>query len=1336
MTDALGAWPKFNQNAKLLRERRKELARQVDALRTVAAVLSKIDYWALDEQEEMALWAQHDPKVHEILSSVIKQLLSSHIGLAQQKAAQTKVAWIDAGRPATGLALQTHRRASHRLRRAVTALGTKTSHLKQFFGDVLDASQCRDQLELAVANRLLEAELALRYQDDTIGISKILGRPRSNYFFFLAPSSLDRQLGYKGDPTLCDMLERGRDAIVATWLRWRGLPAEDTSTYPTYMANLGRETQGSWSSWPAPGRRLTQSPSSIPQAGGHAAFSFSGRVNPKAGQTPVDTQVDFAAVTDQVQLLAGLTAQIAAGAEPMGQTGKAATGIVYWFSDFGGNVMSRGHRNALLPDQPVSDAIAVLKGAYGSPLYIQKTTNGFFRFPSVEARSADYLMAEAYTMDPRTGQMTGARDLGPEGTLFPTMHFKSTLFSQPETRVTVLMARFAPTDLYRLLGPDGRPLTLNVIDARFLSPMPKVSLCEYWEEGATVFVEPGERFYLMLKDLPRKFFGQKGLYTKGFLHGHLFRQTDQVAPDSRGWGPGYLAGHDTRIVFQEADAAISVARRNRQQLKGQIETGVADPVTTELAGRAQDLLQQGLDEFKQRQYHQAYRDLTASLAISARVYPTIQAAVYDAVTGILLYLFLLVPFSFFAERLLFSFSDIRARLGAIFGMFMIVFLAIRLTHPAYRLITSSMVILVGFIILILCILIMGFVTGKFVDRIRALRQMSGGVESDMDVSRLGAAGAAFGLGVSNMRKRKVRTAYTILTLILISFCLVCFTAPRPQLRERQIAVGRAGFDGLVIRQAGDISAVRARFSGRGEVIARRTRLTGTPVSYQPPQGPVRNSQLKGMVQVQIAEAKISGLDQALLPGGVWFGSAHRDFCYLSDTTADQLGIDPATVRERNVHVILGGRRLNVFGVFDSAKLDTLRDADGESFLPEIARLQTAKQKQRAKDDQLAGRLRPQSDASAQYVPAAEVALLPLASDASGEFTSAVVLFANQTYGSMREVIGLTLDRAPTFVRYAIDGLAFLGVRLRSVGLEGYVDIVVPLLVASCIVFNTMLGNVHERRGEISIYSAVGLSPRHVFYLFLAESLVYAVIGVVGGYLAALALQWLSLAGGDFLGLAIDYSSRSAIYVSLTLMFAVIISSFVPAYQAARVASPSERVGWELPTPIAPGQLQFELPFTYLGPDILAAVPFLTAWFDSRGEDSSGEFAADPPRVQVKWLQSHGGKQPVFSVTSTVWMRPYDLGVSQRVRVTIEPSDEPTIYGVHLRIDQLTGSDASWRRTNGRFISLLRRHLLSWRTVSVRRKQQLFEGFANGLDRASASNRNRPNQHDKRCESSV
>lgn len=1305
MCDALGARPDLASNRVLLAGRRDAAQGRLAAVEAAAAAVAGRDYWALDDDQESALWRHHGQAGREALSTVVQRVVDRYIDATADEAGRARIAWAQADRPTGGPVFDAMQVANKHLRRAKSAAGADVVSLKRHFPDVIEAAGCRDGLVEELATTRVPVELALRCQQDTIRLADLYGGFDKSYYFVLELGGAGGQLGYVGDGPLCDLLETARDTVVATWLRWRGAPHDDPSVYADHLLNR-RRSATRWGS-PAPvGAHLTYDPTWPLSQGGHAAFTFNGRVVPEAWQTPVDVTVDFDGLAVQVQLLAGLSAQMGAGAAPMSTPGKAASGIVNWFSDYGGRAVATGSANSMLPTQPVAGALVVLKGAYGQPFYFQKTHDGIFRFPAVEAAQADAVLAEAYTIDERTGRLNGARDLGPEGERFPTQVNKKragNLFEEPTTRVTVMMARLAPMDIYRTIDPDGRPLTLELLDARFRSPPMKFGICEYWEQGATVFVEPGDRFYVLLKNLPERgrFYGQTGAFTQGFMLGH---RPGAGPPGAGGdfWGPGYLAGQDRRVVFAEVDQALSVAASNDVRLASQVRAGVADPVNVELAGRARALLDQGLGHLEAHHHREAYRDLTASLAVSNRAYPAIRTAVYDAMSGILLYLFLLVPFSFFAERLLFAFRDIRARLAGMFGIFLAAFGVIRFTHPAYGLMTSSLIVLVGFVILLLCLLILGFVLGKFTERIRALRR-AGGAGGEADVSRLSASGAAFVLGISNMRKRKVRTAYTMATLVLISFCLVCFTAPRPQMRDRRIAVGPADFNGMILRDGGDLAAARLRFKGRGELIARRATMRQTSVSWQPAGGPLREVALEGLVEVQSAEARVSGIERLLLPGGAWFDDAGAPVCYLSDMAADQLGIDPATVRREDVHVVLDGRRLAVYGVFDSARLDAQREADGESFLPEESGLLSALERDREKTRQLAGH----GDAGAaavQYLPAASVALLPLDAEAGGDFTSAVVLFEDMPYGRMRDVVQGMLERTPTFVRYAVDRLSFFAARLRSIGLEGYVDIVVPLLIASCIVFNTMLGSVHEREKEISIYAAVGLSPRHVFFLFLAESLVYAVVGVVGGYLLALVLQWLNQVTGGLLRLNIDYSSRSAIYVSLTLMGAVIVSTFVPAARAARVASPSERVTWRLPAASGPGRLLFDLPFTFRGRDVMAATAFLTDWFDAHGEDSSGAFAASPPRPAVGWPSS----DPVFTVGATVWLRPYDLGVSQQVAIHLRPSREASIYTVGVAIDRASGGDVAWHRTNARFVALLRRHLLSWRALSARHRRELFE----------------------------
>ena len=67
----------------------------------------------------------------------------------------------------------------------------------------------------------------------------------------------------------------------------------------------------------------------------------------------------------------------------------------------------------------------------------------------------------------------------------------------------------------------------------------------------------------------------------------------------------------------------------------------------------------------------------------------------------------------------------------------------------------------------------------------------------------------------------------------------------------------------------------------------------------------------------------------------------------------------------------------------------------------------------------------------------------------------------------------------------------------------------------------------------------------------------------------------------------------------------------------------------------------------------------------------------------------------------VWLAPYDLGVSQRVSLRTLPSEEiDGIYRIEILLERVSGDVASWQRLNTRFLSVLRKRFLVWRTIPL------------------------------------
>ena len=142
-----------------------------------------------------------------------------------------------------------------------------------------------------------------------------------------------------------------------------------------------------------------------------------------------------------------------------------------------------------------------------------------------------------------------------------------------------------------------------------------------------------------------------------------------------------------------------------------------------------------------------------------------------------------------------------------------------------------------------------------------------------------------------------------------------------------------------------------------------------------------------------------------------------------------------------------------------------------------------------------------------------------------------------------------------------------------------------------------------------------------------------------------------------------------------------------------MAVPDVTRKWRLP-PSEGDQWNFEFPFTVSGHEVLGLSVFLIGYFDSYSEESVGTFyteGASLDRVETE----HGEG---YSISMTIGLAPFDLGVSQYVVFRAVPEAEHNIYVVTLQIRRLSGEDSSWRRVNQRFINVIRKQFLIWRTV--------------------------------------
>ena len=404
-----------------------------------------------------------------------------------------------------------------------------------------------------------------------------------------------------------------------------------------------------------------------------------------------------------------------------------------------------------------------------------------------------------------------------------------------------------------------------------------------------------------------------------------------------------------------------------------------------------------------------------------------------------------------------------------------------------------------------------------------------------------------------------------------------------------------------------------------------------------------------------------------------------------------------------VPVKISGVDFYVWGIFRSADLPSATDVDGENLLPfdieGISSPQISENYVLAEDSD--PRVQP-SD-----VLIGLVGQLPDPIPLNYRTVSVVVDMGASPYATARQEINAYLIQTGRDSNYGLDGTAFNGRRARARSMAGLADLLIPLIIAALTVLNTMKGSVYERRDEIFVYNAVGIAPRYIFFMFVAEALVYSVVGAVLGYILSQGtgriLTALNLTGG----MNMNFTSVTTIYASLAIAAATLASTYFPARSAIEIAKPTDDAGWSLPEP-DDDTITFTLPFTFTHYDRIAVLSFFYNYFENLGEGSSGAFFSGPPRLTLSdETDPLAGGAYIPRLEVQVWLKPFDLGVSQRITIDLPTDPDTKEYISKMRLVRLTGTRDAWVRLNKPMVALIRQHFLHWRAVPQDQKEELF-----------------------------
>ena len=907
----------------------------------------------------------------------------------------------------------------------------------------------------------------------------------------------------------------------------------------------------------------------------------------------------------------------------------------------------------------------------------------------------DKVILEAYRFDPATGQTLWAIDKKATGKSAYRVKMQR---NQMET--DLIMFACHQTTLFDLLAPRSfhYMTKIDLLDGR-LEAQP---LRYWWSRIDTrasiltsLYLEPETRFKLTLSD---SVLNKKLILTN--------------ATPRRSEGIGYLVENWPRLYHTEFHAAQDMWRLLDPRLQSLEQNGINNEQLRTLEEEGRTALENARRALAEKTYDRFMEEATRSWALASRVYNQVEETQRDVLFGVLFYIALFVPFAFCAERLLFGFRNIHKRIIAFSGVLIALIAVIYNVHPAFDLAYSPMVVILAFFIMGLSLIVTLIIFLRFEEEMTQLQNRASRKGAE-EISRWKAFVAAFFLGVSNLRRRRLRTALTCITLIILTFTIMSFTSVKSsRLHARILFRAEVPYHGFLLKTPnwkdlpaealGTLSDTFATVTVGPRVWLEnddRTRVVRIPVRHAD-----QVFVAQGMVGLAACEGRITGLDR-LLVAGRWFTNDTDHAVIIPRRMAADLGIRKEDLDHAEVR--LWGARYKVVGIIDGRRVDSLTDLDGEPLTPVTFPGEVSAELTEIEMEALESGEDVETFQSRYQHTAGDLTIyLPYrALQAIGGRLKAVALVPAGNANTRQTARRLT-DRFSLELFSGETGGTFLYHSSDTIQYSGVPNIFIPLVISIFIVLNTMIGSVYERRREIGIYTSVGLAPSHVAFLFIAEAMAFAVLSVVLGYLVAQSTAKLFAETAMWSGITVNYSSLAGVAAMILVILVVLISVIYPARVAAKIAIPDVNRSWRMPH-AEQSVLEITLPFLIKQNELKSLGGFLLSHFAehqdvSHGLFSTGEIAFDFNLDGAGGRAAEASADPVsacFKLSSLVWLAPFDFGIMQNVEILFCPAEEDSGFlEIRVRLTRKTGEVNAWGRINKAFVNNLRKQLLIWRSM--------------------------------------
>jgi len=816
---------------------------------------------------------------------------------------------------------------------------------------------------------------------------------------------------------------------------------------------------------------------------------------------------------------------------------------------------------------------------------------------------------------------------------------------------------------------------------------------EYTPNGGTAYtvtmihVQPGVPVEVMVQTS----------YAMRYPLGILMNATEEKRD---GYGLTAEAGEQVILKCTPLHFARDLYWLNKDRVASLTQRGISG-VFAAGQERVGELIKEAEDALSRYDYSRAYSKMAEAWNIQRGNYVQVRRLIEDYVSVAPYFALLLLPFAFLGERLFFSWYG-KKRLLGISVLYAIYLTLLYLFHPGLSMAANPLMLLVAAFTIILAMPMVSILIGKLQETMRLMRfQLVGRTFGEMRWGEV--ITTAFTVGSQYIRRRRLLSTLSLLSVILITASLISFTSVEAnQILEAKQIRGEAPYNGIIIRHkiwiCDDIHIWPAAFSepypALGDAVlqdlmARYGEIaTISPRAWRYPfPNQYKNHFILRSGNKTVGVSAILGLtsreDELLkvsvtLAEGRWFVPGESGVAIISQETAKALDAHVGDA------IYISGMRppRKIVGIVKDELFNSIKDIDQEMITPRDWK----------------------PPATDVHLKVRDVIIIPYEDciGMNGWVVSASIKFKDEgkTAAYAEKISGRYLN---PFMRidYGFDGKVYTYTYRSSLAVTGLQFQIVPIIIAMFTLVNAMLGSIYSRIREMETFSTVGMSPTHIALMFLCEQLIYSVVGAMTGYIAG--MLFVRASSTYLAGLFLNYSSSWVFICMLMMMGATMASSIYPLIKVSKLVTPSLERKWKIPPP-AGNEWTIPVPYaTTIDIEASGIIGYVAQFM----QDHMG---ARPEDFWVHKLAYKEWSEPgreYEAVTADVSLSPYERGVRQNVQF-ISTKMPDGHHNFQILITRIQGTRSDWIHQNRTFIDALRKRVLVWSFLTTQEKEKALK----------------------------